>query len=181
MRWIGKLTGAIVLGLLAAGCGGGGASTPSNTDPATTAASHPSAFAQGYLKFEQASNLLGTEITPLENKVTASSGNAVRMSQAVIALGQGEKGLAAKWHPALVAFEALKPPPNLARLFAATSADATKTYASLRAISATARTSSGTLTARQFITGSKDLQAFATYARALAADLEKFDKRLNVT
>ena len=54
-------------------------------------------------------------------------------------------------------------------------------YAGLRKISTIAHATSGTLTPRQFLAGSKDLQAFSTRARALAADFQTFDHRLGVS
>jgi len=178
MRSIEKLSAAAVLCLVVAGCGGGAASAGS---PRTSASDkRSSAFTLGYLKFERATNELATQLTPLEDGVTANSGNAAAMTKAFIKLGKTEKSLAESWHPALVAFEALKPPPSLAHVSAATAADGSKLYASLRTISSDVRAPSGALTASQFIAASKDLQAFATHARALAADLDRFDKRLGI-
>jgi hypothetical protein len=176
MRSIEKLSAAAVLCLVVAGCGGGGASGGSPT----SSTSDSSAFTVGYLKFERATNLLARKLTPLEDGVTANSGNAAAMTKAFIKLGKTEKSLADSWHPALVAFEALKPPPSLAHVSAATATDGSKLYASLRTISSDVRAPSGTLTASQFIAASKDLQAFASHARALATDLGRFDKRLGV-
>jgi hypothetical protein len=187
MRSIEKLSAAAVLCLLVAGCGGGAATMDSSTtarstgSPATSASDGgSSAFTSGYLKFERATNVLARKLTPLEDGVTENSGDATGMSKAFIKLGETEKSLADNWHPALVAFEALKPPPSLAKVSAATAADASKLYASLRTISSVVHATSGSLTAGQFIAASKGLQAFATHARALAGDLESFDKRLGV-
>jgi hypothetical protein len=188
IRGIGKLMAAAVLCLLVAACGGGSKAKTATTDPGNptgslgTAAANKSksTFTAGYTKFEQATNLLGSEIAPLEGDVTASAGNASRMSEAFITLGKTEGGLAATWHRALVAFEALKAPPRLAGAFAATAADATKVYRSLETISRVAPASAKTLTASQFVAGGKDLSAFATRARALAADLGHFNQRLGI-
>ena len=158
--------------------------SPGTTRSSTTTASPggaSTAFTQGYLKFEHATNELATAVTPLEDGITASSGNTKLMSKAFVTLGTTETSLADIWHPALVAFQALKPPPSLAKTFAATTADATRLYAGLRKISTIAHATSGTLTPRQFLAGSKDLQAFSTRARALAADFQTFDHRLGVS
>jgi hypothetical protein len=180
-----KLSAVLVLCLFAAGCGGSTASPSTTSSPSTTrtqsAADSQNAFAAGYERFEQATNLLATTITPLESTITASAGNAAEMSKAFVTLGKNERTLAGDWHPALVSFEALKPPPSLATVFAATTADASKVYASLRTISAVTRGTSGTLTASQFRAGGKDLQTFSTRARALANDLATLDKRLGVS
>jgi hypothetical protein len=174
-----RLTAVLVLCLLAAGCGGSSGGSPS-AHGSTSAGRARSAFVSGYQRFERATNLLATAITPLESTITASAGNAAEMSKAFVSLGRNERALAGDWHPALMAFESLKPPRDLASVFDATTTDAGKVYASLRTISTVTRGSSGTLNAKQFKAGGKDLQAFATRARALAADLADFDKRLGI-
>ncbi|HEY5317102.1 MAG TPA: hypothetical protein VIJ20_03925 [Solirubrobacteraceae bacterium] len=176
-------TAATLLFLLLAGCGSGSGSGAGTT--AATTSTHSSltttAFSTGFLTFQQATNQIANATTPLADKVSASRGSSVRMSDAFITLGRRERGLAARWHAAIVAFEALKAPPGYSSLFAATSADATKLYTSLRTISHQASASSRIFTARQFIVGGKDLEVFSTRARALGADFDQLAQRLGLS